>query len=281
MFVGNVISGIKKYPLYRKCPDGRGWPDSHRARQRSRLKVVDRIRSPTYIFLVRLVIVEDQLMFREVVRKACERDLGHTVVGECGTGAEAPELVKSLRPDVLLLDLSLPDVDGFEVAEKVLSQTPDMKILVLSSLCDDFTMFRIEQSGVHGFVDKNSNTTLVLGDALKAVEGGRSYYSAIFQKMKQARISNPVAFTKTLTEWERRILALIGLGLSDEEIGEKLGISHHTVQTHRSNILRKLKLPGTPKLIRFAIDNGFTQLPWKAERHPSGSAAPSKLRKSP
>jgi len=229
---------------------------------------------------VRLVIVEDQLMFREVVRKACERDLGHTVVGECGTGADAPALVNELRPDVLLLDLSLPDVDGFEVAEKVLAQNPDMRILVLSSLCDDFTLFRIEQSGVHGFVDKNSNTTTVLADALKAVEAGRSYYSAVFQKVKQARLSNPVAFTKTLTEWERRILALIGLGLSDEEIGEKLGISQHTAQTHRSNMLRKLKLPGTPKLIRFAIDNGFTQLPWKGEPGSGGSGGSAKPKRS-
>jgi len=230
---------------------------------------------------VRLVIVEDQLMFREVVKKACERDLGHTVVGECGTGAEAPELVKRLRPDVLLLDLSLPDMDGFEVAEVVLEQTPEMRILVLSSRCDDFTMYRIEQSGVHGFVDKNSNTTLVLEDALKAVEAGRSYYSAIFQKMKQARRLNPVAFTKTLTEWEHRILALIGLGLSDEEIGERLTISRHTAQRHRSNILRKLNLPGTPKLIRFAIDNGFTQLSWKAGRFPTIPAPPAKLPKAP
>jgi DNA-binding NarL/FixJ family response regulator len=207
---------------------------------------------------VKLLIVEDQLMFREALRKSCERDLGHKVVGDCGTGAEAVTLTKSLRPDALLLDISLPDIDGLTVVDRLHQARLSPRILILSSHCDDYTLFRVERSGVQGYVDKNANTAAVLGEALKAVEAGRCYYSSVFQEVREARRNNPRAFTKVLTEWELEILSLIGLGLSDPEIGKRLTLSHRTVQTHRSNILRKLKVSGTPKLIRFAVEHGFT-----------------------
>lgn len=209
---------------------------------------------------MKLLLVEDQLMFREVLRKTCERELGHAVVGECGTGLEAIRLEGSLQPDVVLLDLSLPDIDGLAVVERLHRARRYPRILILSSHCDDYTLYRVEKSGIPGFVDKNANTTAVLGEALQAVAAGRCYYSATFQSVRDERRQNPRAFTKILTDWELEILALIGLGLTDAEIGERLEISSRTVQTHRSNILRKLEIPGTPKLMRFAIDNGFTAI---------------------
>ena len=207
-----------------------------------------------------LLLVEDQVMFREVLRKTCERDLGHRIIGECGTGAEAVLLAQTLQPDVLLLDLSLPDIDGLTVSERLHRAGCHPKVLILSSHCDDYTLYRVEKSGIPGFVDKNANTTEVLGEALQAIEAGRCYYSASYQSIRDKRRRNPHAFTKVLTEWELEILALIGLGFSDAEIGARLEISPRTVQTHRSNILRKLKIPNTPKLMRFAIDNGFTAI---------------------
>lgn len=200
-------------------------------------------------------------MFREAIRKSCERDLGHKVIGECGTGAEAIALTAELRPDVVLLDLFLPDIDGLTVVERLNRARLFPKILALSSHCDDYTLFRVEKSGISGFVDKNANSTAVLGDALKALANGGCYYSAVFQSVREARRRNPRAFTKVLTEWELEILALIGLALSDEEIAERLDLSSRTVQTHRSNIMQKLKMPNTPKLMRFAAENGFTAIP--------------------
>jgi DNA-binding NarL/FixJ family response regulator len=210
--------------------------------------------------MMTLLLVEDQVMFRETIRKACERELGQRVVGECGTGREAIALTRELKPDALLLDLSLPDIDGLTVVERLHRESLYPKIVILSSHCDDYTLFRVEKSGISAFVDKNANRTDVLGEALRAVEAGRCYFSAVFQSVRVARRRNPRAFTKVLTEWELEILALIGLSLTDAEIGERLEISPRTVQTHRSQILRKLKIPSTPKLIRFAIDNGFTAI---------------------
>jgi DNA-binding NarL/FixJ family response regulator len=220
---------------------------------------------------VKLLIVEDQVMFREALRKACTRELGHKVVGECGTGAEAVELAAQLQPDALLLDLTLPDFDGLAVVDRVRRRKLFPKILILSSHVDDYSLFRVERAEVNGFVDKNENTSAILGEALRAIEAGRAYYSAAFQQVREARRENPRAFTKVLTEWELQILELIGLALSDQEIAERLDISPRTVQTHRSNILRKLDLPGTPKLMLYALEHGFSAIAARP-RTPPGKA---------
>ena len=209
---------------------------------------------------MKIVIVEDHLMIRDVIRKVCSNDFGYKVVGETGSGLEAVQLIVKLRPDAVILDLSLPDMDGFNVADRVFRVMPSLRILMLSSHCDDYTLFRVEKSGVHGFIDKNSNTVEILRDALKAIEDGRIYFSQAFQAARLARRTDPRSFVKVLSDWERAILSLIGQGMSDEEIGERLSLSPRTVQTHRSNILRKLDLKGTPKLIAFAVEHGFTQV---------------------
>lgn len=208
-------------------------------------------------------------MFRDVIRKICVSQFGHMVVGETDSGLRAVELILNEKPDVVILDLSLPDMDGFNVVDRVFSAMPALRFLVLSSHCDDYTLFRVEKSGVHGFIDKNSNTVETLQEALTAIADGRIYFSAAFQAAKLARRTDPRSFTKVLSEWERAILSLIGQGLSDEEIGERLNLSHRTVQTHRSNILRKLDVKGTPKLIAFAIEHGFTQIPARQGSKPA------------
>jgi DNA-binding NarL/FixJ family response regulator len=210
---------------------------------------------------MKLLIVEDQVMFREAIRRVCERDLGHKVVGACSSGMEAITLTRNLQPDLLLLDLSLPDIDGLAVVSRLDRTELRPKVLILSSHCDDYTLYRVEKSGIEGFMDKNANSPAALDEALQALAAGRCYYSQVFQSVRERRRADPLAFTKVLTEWELEILAQIGLALSDEEIAARLELSAWTVHTHRRNILHKLKLPSTPKLMRFAIDNGFTAIP--------------------
>src|SRR5216110_1116853 len=107
---------------------------------------------------VRIVIVEDHVMFREVLRKVCAVDLKLKVVGEAGDGQTAVQLVRETKPDLVLLDLHLPNLDGFGVAEAIHEYSPETRILVLSSHCDEYTVFRAERAGVQGFVDKNTNS---------------------------------------------------------------------------------------------------------------------------
>src|SRR5688572_18518593 len=131
-------------------------------------------------------------MFREVIRKACASTFGHEVIGETDSGLKAVELILRLKPDAVILDLSLPDMDGFNVVDQVVKKLPSLRILVVSSHCDDYTLFRVEKSKVHGFVDKNSNTLETLREALVAIDDGKIYFSKTFKAAKLARRYDPV-----------------------------------------------------------------------------------------
>lgn len=210
------------------------------------------------LWVVRIVIVEDHQMFREVLLRVCTRELRHKVVGEASDGAGAVQLVLKTAPDLVLLDLHLPNLDGFGVVAALQRAVPGLRILVLSSHCDDYTVFRAERAHVHGFVDKNTNTVAVLKKAITAVSEGRTYFSEEFLRLKEARHKNPNSFDKLLTDRERDVLALIGEPFHDREIAARLGLAEETVEKHRFNILRKLGLAGTAELVRYAQDHGFT-----------------------
>ncbi len=199
-------------------------------------------------------------MFREVLRKVCE-DLKHSVVGEAADGETAVELVGETRPDLVLLDLHLPKVDGFGVLEQIRAGQPDVGVLVLSSHCDDFTVYRAERAGVQGFVDKNSNSIDSLKAAIRAVEAGKPAFSEMFRQIQARRHKDPDAFDKVLGKREQTIVALVGQSLRDDEIARRLGISEQTVATHRLHAIRKLGLSGTTELVRYARDRGFTLAP--------------------
>ena len=207
---------------------------------------------------VRIVIVEDHQMFREVLRKVCAQELRHKVVGEAADGRSAVQLVLETAPDLVLLDLHLPNLDGFGVVEALQQAMPGIRILVLSSHCDDYTVYRAERAHLQGFVDKNTNTVAILKKAITAVSQGRTYFSAEFLRIKEARHGNPHSFDKLLTDRERGVLALIGEPFHDREIAPRLGLAEDTVEKHRFNILRKLGLQGTAELVRYAQDHGFT-----------------------
>jgi DNA-binding NarL/FixJ family response regulator len=207
---------------------------------------------------VRIVIVEDHLMFREVIRKVCTKELGHEVVGEADDGKLAVDVVGSTNPELVLLDLHLPSLDGFAVVEAIRRKAPLVKILVLSSHCDEYTVYRSERAHVQGFVDKNTSSVEALKTAISTIAAGRVWYSEAFLEAKSARHRNPRSFDKLLTDRERVVLALVGLPLTDAEISRELAISEATVEKHRFNILRKLELRTTAELARYARDHGFT-----------------------
>jgi DNA-binding NarL/FixJ family response regulator len=207
---------------------------------------------------VRIVIVEDHLMFREVLRKVCATDLHHEVVGEADDGQRAVALVAETKPDLVLLDLHLPNLDGFGVIEAIRKVSPEMRILVLSSHCDEYTVYRAEHARVQGFVDKNTNTVEALKKAISTVADGRTSFSAAFLRSKAARREDPHSFEKLLSDRERTVLSLLGEPFSDDEIAARLSISHETVEKHRFNLLRKLSLRNTTELVRYAREHGFT-----------------------
>ncbi len=210
---------------------------------------------------MKLVIVEDHTLFREVLRKLCEKEFGFKVVGEAGTGRAAADIIRAQKPDIVLLDLNLPDGDGFDVIDQIQPENRDVRFLVLSSYCSDYALYRVEKSAVHGFVDKNTQSVEMLREALRAVGMGHCYYSPAYMEAKLERHRDPHSYIKTLSNRERELVGYMGQSMTDEEIGVKLGLARKTIETHRGSILRKLGIPNTPKLIRFAIEMGLAPLP--------------------
>lgn len=200
-------------------------------------------------------------MMREFVRMVCIDGCGCAVVGEAGRGPQAVEIVKRTKPDLLLLDLQLPGFDGFTVIEKLreLGQMP--RILIVSSYCDDYTVSRIEQARVEGFIDKGGSTVEMLREAIAALSKNMPYFSENFRKMASARHADSNAFDVRLSKRERTILVMIGKFLTDREIASQLNISSETVEKHRFNIQRELALKSRTELIRYARDHGFITMP--------------------
>jgi DNA-binding NarL/FixJ family response regulator len=208
---------------------------------------------------MKIVIVDDHGLTRELLHLLCQRDLEHEVVGEAADGDEAVEVILRCRPDLVLLDLHLPKLNGFRVAELIQRTGHRPRILALSSHCDDYTVYWIEQIRFDGFVDKMASLVANLKEAITSVSTGRAYFSDSFKKISAARRTDPEAFDKILTWREQKILAMVGDLLTDSEIAACLSISNLTVEKHRGNILKKLNLGNRIELTRYAHERGFTQ----------------------
>ncbi len=210
---------------------------------------------------MKIAIVEDERLFRDVLRKVCAADLGHEVVGEAGSGREALQVVPAVLPDLLILDIHLPDMDGFEVLRSLRRKRALLRTLVISSYFDEYMLCRIEHADVQGFIDKSTNTVSELSLAITAIERGSTYFPRPFAEARRAHIRNPIAYDKVLTDREQMILSLVGEPLSDAEIAAQLKLSPGTVEKHRFNIMRKLGLRSRAESARFARRCGLTRPP--------------------
>jgi DNA-binding NarL/FixJ family response regulator len=210
---------------------------------------------------MKIAIVEDERLFREVLRNVCVKELGHEVVGEAGSGVEALAMVPDAVPDLLILDIHLPDIDGFEVLRSLRRKRALIKALVISSYFNEYTLCRTERAGVQGFIDKSTNTVEELGHAIAAIDAGKTYFPRPFTDARREHGRNPVAFDKVLTDREQTVLSLVGEPLSDAEIAVHLGLSPETVEKHRFNIMRKLGLRSRAESARFARRCGLTRPP--------------------
>jgi DNA-binding NarL/FixJ family response regulator len=218
---------------------------------------------------MKIAIVEDERLFRDILRKICASDLGHEVVGEAGTGKEALSVIPACLPDLLVLDIHLPDQDGLGVLQALRGSRALLKALVISSYFDEFTLCRVERAGVQGFIDKSTNTVTELSAAISAIERGGTYFPKPFTEARKAHRRNPVAFDKVLTDREQTILGLVGEPLSDAEIAAQLELSPETVEKHRFNIMRKLGLHTRAESARFARRCGLTPPPVSRRDRPA------------
>lgn len=206
---------------------------------------------------MRIGIVEDQAMFRQMIRRFCEREWKLDVVVEVGTMRDAVRELVRYAPSLVLLDLYLPDLTGFQIVEQVGAQIPDMRFLALSGYCDDMTVINVLKSGIHGFVNKSHTGIQEIREAIGVLANGGIYFSKVFQEKRLAQLNDPHFFAKILSDRELEVLSLVGIGKGDAEISERLGISLRTVEKYKSNVLHKLRLENTTKMMVFAIEHGL------------------------
>lgn len=212
---------------------------------------------------VRILLADDHPLVRAGVRRILETRPGITVAGEVSDGDAALEFLRADPVDVLVLDLTMPGTDGFEVLRRVKQTLPGVKVLVLTMHADAEYVARAVQDGADGYLLKDSAVQDLVA-AIDAVQAGRAYYSPPVQRELSELLrahSAPPRPMDTLTEREREVVGLVVKGLSTREIAAQLDISTRTVETHRANLMRKLNLKSVALLTQFAIREGLVQKP--------------------
>jgi two-component system, NarL family, response regulator NreC len=210
-----------------------------------------------------IVLADDHRIVRQGLRALLSAEADFSVVGEADDGREALKVVGSLNPDVLVLDLMMPGLNGLEVARQVHKNSPKVGIVVLSMHDDEGFVLEALANGVSAYVLKDSNSSdLVL--AVREVAAGRRYLSpplsdrAIETYQQMAKIGT-MDKHETLTTREREVLQLSAEGHTNSEIAARLGISPRTAETHRSRLMHKLGLHSQADLIRYALRRGIIQ----------------------
>lgn len=207
---------------------------------------------------LRVLLAEDHPIVRQGFRALLERE-GFAVVGEASDGREAARLAETLRPDVAVLDLSMPVLNGLDAARKILAASPDIKAILLTVHTDDQYVLEALRAGITGYVVK-TQATEDLVQAIREVAGGKTYLSPrVAGSVVQAYLGKTEVPPDPLTLREREILQLIAEGKTSKAIGDLLGVSLKTVESHRANIMEKLDIHDTAGLVRYAIRRGLVE----------------------
>ena len=200
---------------------------------------------------IRIAIIEDELMVSGVLKAWIARYRDLELVGCAADGEAGLELCLSKQPDLAVVDIRLPKLDGFALVERLADKSPDLQVLLMSGLTDACTIWRVIQSGAHGYINKTQPPELLI-EAIRAVAGGNTFFGPTFTRVKQEWLSQPEAFQKILSEREQQILRGVAAGREDDHIGTDLGISPATVEVHRKRIRQKLGVHNDRGLLAYA-----------------------------
>ncbi len=215
---------------------------------------------------IRILIADDHAVVREGTRRVLEQEPDLEVVGEAGDGEEAVELATSLRPDVAIVDVSMPKMDGIEATRRIKATCPSINVLILSAYDDDQFIFSLLEAGAAGYLLKTIRSRELV-DAVRAVYSGESVlHPSIARKVlnrfvsaagKPAEGKEPVGM---LSEREMEVLKLAAKGLSNQDIAEKLCLSIRTVQGHLGHIFNKLQVGSRTEAVVRALKEGWVTL---------------------
>lgn len=209
-----------------------------------------------------IILADDHVLIRQGIKEIINQGESLRVIGEVGDGLSLLKLLNNKRPDMIIMDISMPKLRGIEAAKEVKSLYPEVKILVLTMHKDPEFLFHAFAAGVDGFLLKEDTNT-ELFSAIRTVRQNRPYVSPFFSK---ALVDNLVSTCRgdntfhgdVLTTREKQVLKLIAEGKSNKEMADILNISLFTVQHHRANLMKKLDLDNIAELVKYAIRKGYT-----------------------
>jgi DNA-binding NarL/FixJ family response regulator len=212
---------------------------------------------------MKILIVDDHPVLRHGVRQTLARRKDFVVAGECGTGAEALRLATDLAPDVVVLDIHLPDIGGIEAIQRVLEAAPAVKIVVFSGDDDPALVTAALHAGACGYVLKQ----VFLDELIRAIDSvadGRLFVSpeasaGILQDYRRPSAGEGGPEKPALTEREKHLLRLVAAGRRNKEIAEELSLSPNSIETYRARLMKKVGCGGTAELVRYAIREGIAE----------------------
>jgi two-component system response regulator NreC len=211
---------------------------------------------------LRVLLADDHIVMRAGLRALLDRQSNLEVVGECENGREAVELAGSLRPDVVVMDVGMPGLNGIEATKTIVDRHSSPAVVILSMHADESYVMRALKAGARGYLLKDSAAADLIG-AIQAVSQGRSFFSPKVSRIlaeDYVRILKQKGDVDTydlLTSREREILQLLAEGKANKEVATALNISPYTVETHRSHILQKLNLHTPAELVLYAVRKGI------------------------
>ncbi len=216
---------------------------------------------------IKIILVDDHDIVRDGIDALLMLADDIEVIGEASDGIELFDLLKCLKPNLILLDIMMPGKSGIEIAEEMNLDYPDIKIIILTSDLDEDSIFNAIKAGVNGYLPKNVKKHELI-EAIRQVSQDKEYYSDTipttifknYKKFAQAVKKHKLDYNIILSDREKEIVCWFAEGLSYKEIAEKLFISTRTVESHKNNIMEKLELKTSVDLIKFAIKNGFVKL---------------------
>jgi len=205
----------------------------------------------------RILLVDDHAVVRQGFKMILDAQSDMEIVGEAANGREAVELAAQLRPDIVVMDVAMPELNGIEATRRVIAADPHIRVIALSMHKDSVYVREILRAGARGYLLKDSGADDLV-KAIRAVAGGESYLSpavsnAVLDDYRK-HVTNPIDL---LTSREREVLQMLAEGKTNKEIAVVLNLSVYTVDAHRGRIMEKLNLHSINELVRFALRNGL------------------------
>jgi two-component system response regulator NreC len=211
---------------------------------------------------IKILLADDHELIRTGIRNLLESNKDFVIVGESGDGEETITKVREVKPDVVVIDISMPKMSGIEVTKRLKEKFPAVKVLVLTMHENVEYVYQIYKAGAGGYLLKNAGREEITS-AIYAVARGEKFFSPriselmISDYMQKAERRDSQAADVSLTKREEEILRLIAKGMNNQQISDQLFISPRTVDTHRTNIMQKLNIHDAANLVRYALEHGY------------------------